>query len=207
MQFDSDPSMVINNNWLNNNSFFTYQNLPTLNSFKNNYPKNADRTYEMSAGSVYFFVGGDILNMKLNAEKRGRGENWRNACALRVSLALNKSGINIPHIPDVTFRGKDINGKEAYFFLRASELHVWMMEEFYHGNRTDLTNADRANANGDGFKNKLLGKEGIYIMIPQRPAPLNFGASGHAGIFTNPPYTEYYFNFPYIKHITLWELH
>lgn len=205
VQSDIDPSMAINTNWLNNSSYFSYQNLPSLTTFTNNYPKNAEGTYEMSAGSVYFLVGGDVLNMKVQAEKIGKGEYYNNACALRVSLALIKSGITIPYIPNVTFKGKDINGSEAYFFLRAKDLYDWMMKEFYQGNRIDLTNADRININGDGFKNSLNGKQGIYLFIPTNSN--DFGATGHAGIYTNPPLTEYYFGWPNVKNISLWELH
>lgn len=97
-----------------------------------------------------------------------------------------------------------VNTSEAYFFLRAKDLHDWMMKEFYHGNRIDLIDTDRINANGDGFKNKLKNKEGIYIYIPQ-DANI-FEASGHSGIFTNPPLTKYYFDYP-VKNISLWELH
>lgn len=203
IQLDTDPDIEFNNTWHTNSLYFSYQNLPSLINFKNNYPKNESGNYEMSSGSVYFVVGGDILQMKVNAEKQGKGHFYRNACALRVSYALLKSGIIIPNIPNVTFKGADMNGNEVFYFLRAEDLYTWMMKEFYYGTRTDLTNVNRGNTNGDGFTSALLGKQGIYLMIPQNKNA--FGATGHAGIYTHPPLTNYYFGAE-IKNIALWQL-
>ncbi len=73
-------------------------------------------------------------------------------------------------------------------------------------NTIQLTRAD-AGKNGLGFANALSGKKGIYIMIPNYPGANYFGASGHAGIYTTPPLTHYYFTAKGgINKITLWKL-
>lgn len=203
VQFDLDPIITTDDTWVTNSSYFSYQNLPDLANFKNTYPKNATGNYEMSSGSVYFLVGGDVLQMKVNAEKVGKGNFYQNACALRVCYALLKSGITIPSIPNITFKGAKINGNDTYYFLRAEDLYIWMREEFYHGNRIDLDNSNRGDAEGNGFYSQLGNNEGIYIMIPNNKT--TFGATGHAGIYTSPPLTNYYFETA-IKNIALWKL-
>ena len=47
-----------------------------------------------------------------------------NACALRVSRALNYSGVTIPNIANHTFQGSD--GK--YYFLSSAKLYNWMIK-------------------------------------------------------------------------------
>jgi hypothetical protein len=108
---------------------------------------------------VYSDIGGEplaIMNSSGNT----------NACALRISYALNKSGIKIPN-RNGTFKGAD--GK--YYFLSAEKLLNWMTVRF---GKPDLT----LKANNLG---PLLGEKGIYIM--QATSPYIFRAWGHADLW------------------------
>jgi len=73
-------------------------------------------------------------------------------------------------------------------------------------NSITLTGAD-AGPHGAGFANAMATLRGIYILIPNYPGNSYFGASGHAGIHTNPSMTHYYFDAKGgVNKITLWKL-
>ncbi|NCD71614.1 T6SS effector amidase Tae4 family protein [Mucilaginibacter agri] len=74
---------------------------------------------EMPGSDVAALVGGEVQQLYIN-------NGYVNACALRVSIALNKSGIAIPHIQDHTFQGAD--GK--YYFLSAAKLFHYLKKVF-----------------------------------------------------------------------------
>ncbi|WP_090974515.1 type VI secretion system amidase effector protein Tae4 [Parapedobacter composti] len=99
--------------------------------------------------------------------------DYQNACALRVSRALNYSGITIPTIIGQTAKGAD--GKN--YFLGAANLNAWMIKTF--GEPTKFTGA-QGGENGKNFPTLLSGKKGIYIMVPNYPRDF---ASGHADIW------------------------
>lgn len=56
----------------------------------------------MSPQEFYQMLGGEIAQKALEY-------NWENACAARLSYAMNESGLKIPYIKGVT--SKDINGR------------------------------------------------------------------------------------------------
>ncbi|MBI4945231.1 MAG: hypothetical protein HY840_02385 [Bacteroidetes bacterium] len=134
--------------------------LPSWSSMSTNYPKNSEGG-DMPASDVYEMVGGQIYNMYLSDPS-----SYANACALRVSYALNKSGVSIPDASG-TFTG----GDGGNYFLSASKLNSWMTSYFGSPNLSVRSN----------FESSLQGNQGIYIMIPNYPG--KFGASGHATLF------------------------
>ena len=134
--------------------------LPSYEDMYNHYPKDAANG-DMPAGEVYKLVGGQIYKMYLE-----KPQNFANACALRVSYALNQSGVAIP-ASKKTFKGED----KKNYFLGATHLHKWM--ENYFGD-PDITAIK-------DFELQLRGNKGIYTMIPKKPG--TFGASGHATLF------------------------
>ncbi|MGK0387620.1 MAG: hypothetical protein ACI94Y_000346 [Maribacter sp.] len=73
------------------------------------------------ADDIYSLVGGEVLQARIDYPIR-----TKNTCALKVSIGLNNSGIDIPNIPKETLSGK--NGK--YYFLNVKVLSIWMRSTF-----------------------------------------------------------------------------
>ena len=110
-----------------------------------------------------------------------------NTCAVRLSKALNYSGVNIPHIPRKTFIGKD--GK--YYFKAAYEINLWMRKTFGTNPATSITplnpnhmqiSKTQAGVYGQNLPNLLNGIKGIYSIYSS-----DFSwATGHADLlYTN----------------------
>lgn len=125
---------------------FIQQNLPNFNEFEKAYPKTNGGV--MASKDVFELISGDVLNL---ANLHG----YTNACAARVSRALNYSGVIIPNITGKTFKGGD--GK--FYFLGARKLFEWMKKTFDY---PDISlNQLQAKSDGSGFLNLALGKKGI----------------------------------------------
>jgi hypothetical protein len=138
--------------------------LPTYQKMYDNYPKDENGD-DLKAKKVYKLVGGDVYDLhKKDPEK------YANACALRVSIALIKSGIKIPKSKE-TVTGADGNN----YYLSAIALKKWLITYFKDSPPLEIS---------DDFDNQLQGNRGIYIMIPNYPGLIGFGASGHATLFT-----------------------
>ncbi|MBM6497979.1 hypothetical protein H9X54_001510, partial [Flavobacterium macrobrachii] len=152
------------------NLAFQQQNLPSFDDFLLAYPSHYDDEYSTSL-KMYTAVGGNVLS-KYN-------QGARNTCALRVSRALNYSGINIPEINGVTIKGAD----NKNYFLVAKNLLSWMKSTFGTPTGDNLLNGTQGGVNGENFPNLLSGKQGIYIMIPNDTSSNGFNASGHADIY------------------------
>lgn len=150
----------------NSNPSFPQQQLPSFNDFDASYPKLDGG--KMPSDQVFNLIGGNVLSL---ANLHG----YTNACAARVSRALNYSGISIPNIQGITFKGAD----NKYYFLGAKNLFEWMKKTF--GAPDISLNESEVGTGGFGFFTSANGDKGIYIMIPNYPA--QFGASGHADIF------------------------
>ncbi|MFA5556035.1 MAG: T6SS effector amidase Tae4 family protein [Flavobacteriaceae bacterium] len=117
------------------------------------------------------------------------GEQTKNVCALKVSIALNYSGVVIPYIPGQTIEGGgDYAGK--YFFLNVKALNKWMRATFgindpndnnpYNENHYYFT-ASETGTNGVNLPSLVNGLKGIYtIMKPDTPQ--YNGITGHADI-------------------------
>lgn len=167
----SDQTNFDQSFWDNIN--FPQQNLPNFTDFDNSYPKTDGGL--MLPENVFELIGGDVLSL---ANLHG----YTNACAARVSRALNYSGVVIPNIPGKTFKGFD----NKYYFLGARKLYEWMKKTF--GNPNISLNQSQAKTDGSGFLGLALGKKGLYIMIPNYPS--QFGASGHADIFNGSSFNK-----------------
>lgn len=156
--------------WDDNTTSFPTQNRPSWNDMNSNYPKNTAGTDDLPGPQVYSLVGGDVL-----ALYNSNPSKYQNACALRVSRALNYSGVNIPYISGHTYAGAD--GK--YYFLSSAKLYNWVRKTF---GAPDVTlTGSQGGTNGQNFPSLLSGQKGIYIMVPNWPA--QFGALGHATLF------------------------
>ena len=165
------PATDPDEQWWNDNSMsFPQQTLPSWSTLQSNYPKDAFGE-DLAATEVYKLIGGTILNMR-NANP----QDFVNACAARVSRALNYSGITIPNIPNHTFQGAD--GK--YYFLGAAKMYNWMIKTFGTTNAIVLNQSD-GGPNGSLFASHLSGQKGIFLM---KPVDIKaFGATGHATIY------------------------
>ena len=158
--------------WENPNLTFPAQNLPSWSAFEAAFPKDTDPLYD-TPEKMYSSLGGTIATFYSGPKT--------NTCAVRLSKALNYSGVNIPHIPRKTFIGKD--GK--YYFKAAYEINLWMRKTFGTNPKTSTTpyNANHfqisgieAGVNGGNLPNLLNGKKGIYSIYSS-----DFSwASGHA---------------------------
>ncbi|MBQ7194674.1 MAG: hypothetical protein IJS07_03460, partial [Bacteroidales bacterium] len=115
---------------------------------------------ELASDKVYEYIGGNVLKAHENNPR-----DFRNACALRVSTALNGSGVDLPNIPLKTLRGA--NGK--YYFYRVEDLNNWLRQNY---NQPDITTRNFSS---------LQGNQGIYIM--RASYPNEFGAWGHATLY------------------------
>lgn len=112
-----------------------------------------------------------------------------NTCAIRLSKALNYSGVTIPNIPGQTYKGAD----NKYYFKAAYQLNLWMRKAFgtHDGDPTTPLNLNHysytqidAGEHGSNLPNLLQGKKGIYSIYSS-----DFGwASGHADLL-NPDAT------------------
>lgn len=153
------------------NANITYPKQPKPNYFDvyNNYPKN-DYGYDLEIPEVANRIGGEV---KLQYDQG----NISNACAIRVSFALNHSGINIPEVTGKTWKGSD--GKN--YFRMASDLFKFLNDTF------DEPNLHKTSAEGgkDGLKFPSLLRgfqnRGIYIMRPKPNGGMQ--ASGHATLW------------------------
>lgn len=94
---------------------------------------------------------------------------------MRVSRALNYSGIIIPDLPGKTLKGAD--GKN--YFLGAKNLNEWMKKTF--GPPTHHLTQTQGGAHGVNFAGLLSGKKGIYSMVSNKQS----WGSGHADIIDN----------------------
>jgi len=156
---------------------FPPQTLPTYNVFDANYPKDANGD-ELDAPLVYQMAGGPLYNSHLSNPTL-----WSNACALRVSIALVKSGINIPHITRTERDGTitqvtKLGAGGKYYFTTATELHKWMSKTF--GTPPASHIVTRSEAPDGNFAGRLPRVNGIYILRANYP---RLWATGHATIF------------------------
>ncbi len=158
--------------WWNGDSTFqdhqtVAQQKPKWQDVYNNYPKNSAGG-DMPSRDVCVMIGGEV-------RKKSDQGSANNACALRVSRALNYSGISIPEIPGKTWKGGD--GKN-YFFL-AAHLYAWLRQTF------GAPDVELSSTPGNAIElhRQVVGihNRGIYIMTPHNSQ--SFGASGHCSLW------------------------
>lgn len=194
------------NYWNDPNLSIQQQTLPNYTDFYLAYPKNPNG-FELEAPGVFNLVGGTpkaLRDASLSDSDPNNNNTYNNACALRVSRALNYSGVIIPEVSG-TYKGGD--GKN--YFLSAASLFAWMKKAFPPNPFNSISlNSSNSGPYGAGYANALAGSKGIYIMIPNYPGASYFGASGHAGLHANTPVTHYYFNATGgVSEIILWKLY
>ncbi|UQD55677.1 T6SS effector amidase Tae4 family protein [Flavobacterium sp. K5-23] len=200
--------------WGNPNLTFQQQNLPTYNNYVNNMARSQDGKLMEGADNVYGLVGGTVQQARIDNPRR-----TANTCALKVSIALVRSGIIIPDLPGITLEGSgEFAGK--FIFLNAKELNAWMRKTF--GTKTGIGNtpinanhlsynAADGGPNGIYFPNELKNKYGIYSMITTEQYRLDTSTSGHADLlFTDSKgygncAFKCFFNLP-IQRIDVWIL-
>ncbi len=171
---DSDPDLAFYGDDYNPYNYQS-QPLPTYQNMYNNFPKVmvGFSPEDMPSDQVYHLVGGDCLTF-YNQQIAAHPTIAVNACALRLSRALNYSGVTIPNIPGVTYSGSD--GK--YYFLSAAKLYNFMNKTF----STSLTFTQaQGGPGGQNFEGLVGGHKGIYIMLAADPG--KFGATGHATLY------------------------
>lgn len=160
--------------WEDQTLTFPQQNLPSWNDFSANFPKDSDPLYDTPL-KLFNSIGGVVASLYTGPET--------NTCAVRLSKALNYSGVVIPNLPGKTFRGAD----NKYYFKAAYQINEWMRKTFgtnpatsttpYNQNHYSYSQAD-AGENGTNLPQLLLGKKGIYSIYSS-----NFNwASGHADL-------------------------
>ncbi len=158
--------------WEDPNLTFPQQNLPSWADFEAAFPKDTDPLYD-TPEKMYNSLGGTIATFYSGPET--------NTCAVRLSKALNYSGVVIPYISNKTFVGSD--GK--YYFKAAYELNIWMRKTFGTNPATSTTplninhfqiSGSQAGVHGSNLPSLLKGKKGIYSIYSS-----DFSwASGHA---------------------------
>ena len=202
--------------WENPSLTFPPQNLPTYDQYLQGMPRFANGTFMIGADNVYGLVGGDVQQKRLQYPAL-----TNNTCALKVSIALNRSGIIIPNIPGKTFEGGGVEFTGKYFFLNAKSLNSWMRETFgtnpsttstpFNSNHISYTGS-QGGVNGINFPSLLSNVKGIFSMITTETYINSGGATGHADLIfpsnTNNLGTCIYgcnFNLP-IERIDIWKL-
>ncbi|WP_433627078.1 T6SS effector amidase Tae4 family protein [Chryseobacterium cucumeris] len=171
--------------WDNPTLTFPPQSLPSWQNYYNAFPKDVNGK-GLSGPAIYEIVKGTPKALRddvLNDSNPNNDHDYDNACALRVSIALNYSGVKIPNIPNHTFKGGD--GK--YYFLSAKKLNAWMRKTFgtnpatsttpYNSNHIHIT-GNQAGVNGVNLPAILKDKKGIYSLVSSNSA----WASGHGDI-------------------------
>jgi hypothetical protein len=164
--------------WDDPNLNFPKQSLPSFSDFETNYPKHSDPLY-VTPSAMWNSVGGEALNLY-----NSNPALYKNTCALRVSKALNYSGVSITAGPD-RYEGAD--GK--YYFISCEALFKWMKKTFETPSGSNHLTGAQGGVDGKKFEGLVTGKKGIYIMIPNLPGgcvtQTGFCASGHADIINN----------------------
>lgn len=154
------------NYWEDPNLDFQKQNLPSWNAFSSAYPNE-------SSAQLYGVVGGAVAQAQKDYPIQ-----TVNGCALKVSRALNYSGVVIPNIPGKTLKGAD----NKFYFLNAKALNAWMRKTFgtspTNPKHKNFTKLDGGN-NGQNFPNLFKNKKGIFSLVSP---PNSSWASGHADI-------------------------
>ncbi|UKB77936.1 T6SS effector amidase Tae4 family protein [Chryseobacterium sp. MEBOG07] len=171
--------------WDNPNLTFPPQSLPSWQNYYDAFPKDVNGK-GLSGPAIYEIVKGTPKALRdgvLNDSNPNNDHDYDNACALRVSIALNYSGVKIPNIPNHTFKGGD--GK--YYFLSAKKLNAWMRKTFgtnpatsttpYNSNHIHIT-GNQAGVNGVNLPVILKDIKGIYSLVSSNSA----WASGHGDI-------------------------
>jgi hypothetical protein len=189
--------------WDDPNNTFPPQSLPSWSNFETAFPKRTDPLYDTPM-KMYHSIGGAVLT---RVGGTGIGVN---TCAVRVSKALNYSGVIIPNIANITFQGSD--GK--YYFLGAQNLNRWMRKTFgcanpnvavgeYLNNNSLHFDKNEIGTYGANLTTLLSGIRGIYSMVSNNPD----WATGHADLMNSATTCDggCHFDGP-IRYVDVWKL-
>ncbi|SHF51592.1 Type VI secretion system (T6SS), amidase effector protein 4 [Flavobacterium fontis] len=167
------------NYWSDPNLTFPTQTLPSFDNFKNSCPSK----YKNGL-TVCTEIGGELLTMYNQVTSSG---NKFNTCAIRISRALNYSGVTIPALPDNpngtknTVQGMD--GKN--YIINAKVLNSWLRKTFGTNNSNyHHFDSTQAGVKGKNFVNLTAGMNGIYSMVALPSIQSTWG-SGHVDIIEN----------------------
>jgi hypothetical protein len=159
--------------WEDPNLSFEQQELPSWDDFEDAFPTSI-------GSALVVAIGGSVQQAYNDYPTLSRGY-----CALKVSRALNYSGITIPQITTTSGKPGTVQGGDGkYYFLNAKALNAWMRETF--GTNPENPNhhhftSQQGGTNGGNFPNLVAGLKGIYSMVS---TDSNW-ASGHADIIEN----------------------
>jgi hypothetical protein len=166
--------------WEDPNLTFQQQNLPSFINFKNACPSKGT-TGDVLCNTI---IGGDISVMYNSVLAQNKKLN---TCAIRISRALNYSGIIIPVLPDNPNGSKNtVKGADGLnYIINAKALNAWMKKTF----GTNPTNyvhytSSQGGVKGKNFPGLLTGKKGIYSMVSLQSIQNSWG-TGHADLFEN----------------------
>lgn len=135
-----------------------------------------------------------------------------NTCAVRVSKALNYSGVIIPNITGQTYKGDD----NFYYFTGAANLNRWMRKTFgcenpnlsigeYSNSSSFHLEQGNLSTNGENLATIFEVNNGIFSMVSSDPS----WATGHADILLSTDINMCdggcHFDGP-IKYIDFWQL-
>ncbi len=133
--------------WDNTNLTFPPQVLPGRANFAAAFPLDTDPRYN-SPKKMYDSIGGDVATLYT-------GPNT-NTCAVRLSRALNYSGVIIPNIPGQTLKGND----NKYYFKAAYQINLWMRKTFGTNPSTSIT---PHNSNHHSYNQQQAGPKGVNL--------------------------------------------
>ncbi len=176
--------------WDDPNNQFSPQPLPTWVAFQAAFPKHSDPAYDTPL-EMYSSIGGEVYSLTYTGPRS-------NTCAIRLSKALNYSGVTIPLVYDATV-GKKVTflgGDGKYYFVNANAMNRWMRKTFgckypntaigeYSNSRAWRFNETECGEKGKDLPYLLFGFKGIYSMIPNDPSvATGFEASGHVDLIS-----------------------
>lgn len=206
-----------------NHSHIDPQALPTLSAFNNAMPRTPDNHWLYKAVNLYPLAGGEVMAARTADLHDGDNKTpTENTCALRISIALNNSGVLIPPIfsddngdgdqdlgeADITLEGADEDGLPSgiYYFLRA-EFLIEYCRAVFPAPSIEVTRQDVLD--GKTPATELKPNQGIYMMYPYPGS--NFPASGHCDFFylssTGTYRTVSGNQWEYLGNLYFWTLH
>ncbi len=159
--------------WNNPNLTFPEQDAPSYEDFFDAFPKEPDGSWLYGADNIYNIAGGDVLQARISDLTDDNPRTFtNNTCALKVSIALNGCGIEIPELASLNGKPGTLKGADGnYYFLNARSLANWMKKTF-----PDFETIEDVQL----VESEINSRTGIGISL----AGEGESPSGHADIFT-----------------------
>lgn len=196
-----EPNLNIDPSQITYDQPIIQESLPSFEDFVDNFPKTGTEGnyFQMPTSDVYQLVGGSLWTSHQNNPSA-----YSNACSIRGSRGLIKSGVNIPvlNYPGVgqrTQKGGDGNN----YILDAVSFDKFMRDKF--GPATyELTGVDANDMSK--VAETLKGKNGIYVII--NSSHQQAGYSGHVDAIINGKCISNAYTTPNggVKSIRIWVL-